>query len=116
VPIIEEGFFEHELIDVALNEYLADPLLQNIESLVLGCTHYPIIQKSIANFYQNKIDIIDAAKIVANAVKTELSAQNMLASANPKHNFYVSDLTKGFAKGAQMFFGDNINLELKNIF
>ncbi|EKE01221.1 MAG: glutamate racemase [uncultured bacterium] len=116
VPIIEEGFFEHELIDVALNEYLAHSSLQNIEALVLGCTHYPVIKKSIANFYKNKVDIIDAAKIVANAVKTELTSREILSSIRPNRHFYVSDYTEGFAKGTRLFFGEEIKVERTNIF
>src|SRR3989337_655302 len=52
VPIIEEGFFEHVLIDIALNEYLSNPILQDIDALVLGCTHYPVIKNNINNFYR----------------------------------------------------------------
>lgn len=116
VPIIEEGFFEHELIDIALAEYLSHPTLQNIEALILGCTHYPIIKKSIANFYKNKIDIVDAAKIVANEVDTTLTSHKILSSTQPNYHFYVSDYTESFAKGTRLFFGKEINVELLNIF
>lgn len=84
--------------------------------MVLGCTHYPVIQNSIKKFYNNKTDIIDTSKIAAMAVKKELASRKMLASAKPQHSFYISDLTSGFAKGAKLFFGDDIQLELKNIF
>lgn len=116
VPIIEEGFFEHELIDLALAEYLAHSTLQDIDALILGCTHYSIIKKNITNFYKNKIEIIDAAKIVASFVKTKLTSKDLLSSAKPAHHFYVSDYTESFAKGARLFFGEDIKVELKNIF
>jgi len=117
VPIIEEGFFAHGLIDMALNEYLQNPLLTNIEGLVLGCTHYPIIKQKISNFYQNKIDIIDAAEITTQAIenillKFDIAAQNN----NVLRHFYVSDYTENFAKSAQMFFGTDIKIELIDIF
>ncbi|MEI8055030.1 MAG: glutamate racemase [bacterium] len=116
VPIIEEGFFEHELIDVALAEYLAHPTLQNIDALVLGCTHYPVIKKSIAAFYKNKIDIVDAAKIVAKEVDVALTSHGILSSAQPNHHFYVSDYTESFAKGTRLFFGKEIKVEAIDIF
>jgi len=116
VPIIEEGFFEHELIDIALAEYLVHPTLQNIEALVLGCTHYPVIKKSIADFYKNKIDIVDAAKIVASEVDTTLTSHGILSSTQPNHHFYVSDYTESFAKGTRLFFGEEIKVESINIF
>jgi glutamate racemase len=116
VPIIEEGFFEHELINAVLKEYLSGPTLQNIDALILGCTHYPVIKKSIANFYKNKVDVIDAAKIVAHEVKNELISRGLLSSDQPSYNFYVSDYTKSFAKGARLFFDEEIKVERVDIF
>ena len=117
VPIIEEGFFDHSLIDIALNEYLQNPLLNNIDGLVLGCTHYPIIKQKISNFYQNKIDIIDAAEITAQTIKNILLDLDMMAQDNiVSRHFYVSDYTENFAKSAQMFFGKDIKIELIDIF
>jgi len=112
VPIIEEGFFEHELIDIALNEYLSNPILQDIDALVLGCTHYPVIKKNIEKFYLDKVAIIDAGKIVADEVKNMLTAQNLISSVLPKRQFYVSDYTDGFVKGARLFFGEDIEVNL----
>ena len=86
-------------------------------ALVLGCTHYPVIKKSIANFYKNKIDIIDAAKIVANKVEATLISHGIHSSTTtPKHHFYVSDYTEGFAKGTRLFFGEEIKVELVDVF
>jgi glutamate racemase len=115
-PIIEEGFYEHKLVEDALNEYLSNPSLQNIDAIVLGCTHYPIIKKAIADFYKNNVDIIDAAKIVADAVKTELSSRDLLSSGQPDYHFYVSDYTENFAKGTRLFFGEEIKVEPVDIF
>ena|SRR3990172_5170424 len=108
VPIIEEGLFEHELIDVALTEYLSNPMLQGIDALVLGCTHYPVIKKNIENFYQGRVKIIDAGKIVAEEVKAMLIAQNLTSSISPNRQFYVSDYTEGFVKGARLFFDEEV--------
>jgi len=112
VPAIEEGFFQHPIIDVLLEEYLSDKKLENIDALVLGCTHYPVIKKSIEEFYQKRIAIIDAAPIVAEEVKKVLKAHKLLSHGKKgnKH-FFVSDYTAAFAKGAKMFFGENIKLE-----
>lgn len=116
VPIIEEGFFEHKLIDTVLAEYLSNTTLKNIESLVLGCTHYPVIKKSIVRFYKNKINIIDTPKIVATTVKAVLTSNKILAIAKPTYHFYVSDYTENFAKGTRLFFGKKIKVNPINIF
>ena len=117
VPIIEEGFFEHHLIDVALHEYLKHPDLNNIDGLVLGCTHYPIIKAKISNFYRQQINIIDAAEITAQTIKAILLERNLLAQNHQvSRHFYVSDYTDNFANSAKMFFGEDIGIELIDIF
>jgi glutamate racemase len=116
VPIIEEGFFEHRIIDVALSLYLSNPVLQDIEALVLGCTHYPIIKTKIENFYRNKVEVIDTTKIVASAVEHKLTAKKLLSSSLPQHSFYVSDYTANFAHQTRLFFGEEVAVKALEIF
>lgn len=112
VPIIEEGFCHHELIDCALQEYLSCPQLQNIEALILSCTHYPIIKEKVTNFYCGKVAIVDPAHIVAQKAH-EILKGNSLLNDNPSEGmrqFFVSDYTETFVKLAKRFFGQDINL------
>lgn len=113
VPAIEEGFFQHQIIDVLLQEYLARKELQDIEALILGCTHYPVIKESIRKFYPSSVTLIDSAAAVADAVKQILSENQLLNSGNKKGKarFLVTDYTEAFAKGAKLFFGEEIRLE-----
>lgn len=127
VPLIEEGFVEHALIDLALEEYLSRNVFHSIEALILGCTHYPIIKKNIINFYakyHKKVEIIDSSTIVAQTVKDLLYKNNLLnqtVKQIPSNNnnddeltnkhFYISDYTDVFASIAEKFFGKDINLE-----
>ncbi|MCL5260139.1 MAG: glutamate racemase [Gammaproteobacteria bacterium] len=115
VPIIEEGLFKHQVIDLVLAEYLSRFSLQNIDALILGCTHYPIIKQAITRFFQGKIDIIDSAQAAAITLKELLTEQQLLAdNIKTSRKFYVSDYTPAFAELAKMFFGEGINLELYN--
>ncbi len=116
VPIIEEGFFNHKLIDIALGEYLSHPELKDITALVLGCTHYPVIKNKIAAYYQNRVDLIDAAKIVAAFVRSLLTTKGLLATNSPKCSFYVSDYTKNFVDLTKIFFGQEVKIEAVDIF
>ncbi len=116
VPVIEEGFNNHSISDIVLKTYLNHKKLQHIDSLILGCTHYPLILNEVKNFYQNKIQVIDSPLIVANYIKQDLDKKRLLSSnSKPVYEFYVSDLTPTFAKLAKKFFGTNINLEIKNL-
>jgi glutamate racemase len=117
VPVIEEGFNNHEISSIVLKTYLTNKKLQNIDSLILGCTHYPLIINEVKNFYLNKIQIIDSPLIVANYIKQDLENKKLNApSTNPFYEFYVSDLTPTFSKLAKKFFGAYIHLKVVDIF
>ncbi len=107
-----EEFGNHRVIDTLLDVYLSNPDLQEIDALVLACTHYPIIKERIAQYYKQPIEVIDSSDIVAKAVKTQLEKNNLLNTANngSKH-FYVSDYTEPFANNAKLFFDEDIRLE-----
>jgi glutamate racemase len=107
-----EEFGNHCVIDSLLEVYLSNPDLQNIDALVLACTHYPIIKDKILRHYNNQIEIIDPSDIVAQAVKKKLEKNNLLnANGTSSKHFYVSDYTQSFADNAKLFFGDDITLE-----
>ena len=110
--LIEEGFSQKKIIDDILEKYLADPELADIDALVLGCTHYPLVKEQIATYYKNKIDIIDPSDIVATAVKGWLHYHNLLNKTPQTINkFYVSDYTESFAASTRLFFTENVHLE-----
>jgi glutamate racemase len=107
-----EEFGNHPLIDALLAEYLSHPHLQNIDALVLACTHYPVIKERILKHYQTPISIIDSSEIVAQAVKKQLVENNLLnKDGRANTHFYLSDYTDSFASNAKLFFGDDIILE-----
>lgn len=107
-----EEFGNHRVIDTLLEVYLGHPDLQNIDALVLACTHYPIIKERISMHYKNPIEIIDSSDIVAQAVKKQLEKYNLLnVNGTSAKHFYVSDYTESFAANAKLFFGDDIALE-----
>lgn len=115
VPAIEEGFKNHPITHAIIYNYLSNTKLKNIETLILGCTHYPLLIDEIKQYYGNRVRVIDSPNIVANHLKIILDKYNLLNDNNPKPNyhFYLSDLTKNFEKISKKFFGKTIDLELK---
>ncbi|MCX7120589.1 MAG: glutamate racemase [Gammaproteobacteria bacterium] len=109
---IEEGFHGKKVIDAILEEYLSRKTLQDLDALILACTHYPVIKKNIADFYGNKIDIIDPSEIVASAVKKRLEEDSLINKNKIKgvKQFYVSDYTETFEENTRLFFDEEINL------
>ena len=79
--------------------------------MILACTHYPLIQDLIGDFYTQEIDIIDSASQVALHIKEVLKKKNLLSQKSPKQRFFVSDYTLSFEKSAKLFFGEDIHLE-----
>lgn len=112
-PMIEEGFFDNKISHEIIAQYLNDPELHNIESLILACTHYPLIKKEINEFYKNQMTILDSSEVVARALKQHLEESKLL---NPgigpvSHQFLVSDYTSSFEASTRLFFHEQVNLE-----
>ncbi|MBC6989351.1 glutamate racemase [Hymenobacter sp. BT491] len=114
VPMIEEGFFNNTISDNIIRAYLNNPELSNIDALVLGCTHYPLIKEQIADIYQGKVQVLDASDVVAKHLKKYLEDNHLAAkptSLAPVHHFYVSDFTRSFEESTRIFFGQEVHLE-----
>jgi glutamate racemase len=113
VALIEEGFADHNILTQTLASYLSHPLLENIDALLLACTHYPVIKNQIRKFYNNNMILIDNSEITAQAVKGLLTHHHLLnqQTTMPLHQFYVSDYTDSFIAGARIFFPDALHFE-----
>ncbi|MBI4976295.1 MAG: glutamate racemase [Spirochaetes bacterium] len=95
VPVIEENFQDHPAAKLIIKEYLAD-MVGSIDTLILGCTHYPLIKDAIAELYR-KITLVDSATAVAEDLAKLLSDRNIVASAGvPQHSYYVTDMSENF--------------------
>ena len=100
VPVIEEGFINHPIAHSVIYNYLSDRKLKDIETLILGCTHYPLVIDEIKKYYGSRVRVIDSPKIVASYVRDVLSKNNLLNPQNTEGSthFYLSDITKNFEK------------------
>lgn len=117
VPIIEEGFIQHPLSQTAIQTYLSDTKLKDIDALILGCTHYPLIIKEIEDFYKGKVRLLDSPLIVANHVYHQLDKMGLLEKSNhhPSYEFFLSDITPNFVKVAKKIFGKEITFHLQKL-
>lgn len=115
VPMIEEGFNDNSVSKEIIKTYLEDPKLAEIEALILGCTHYPIIKEEIEAFYllkKSSVQIIDSAEVVAQSLRGYLESQHLLAKSRIGEDaFLVSDFTESFEKTTKIFFGEKVHLE-----
>lgn len=114
VPLIEEGLFADQAIaDAVIQHYLSDTKFQDIDALVLACTHYPLIKAQIRRHLPDGVQIFDSTDTVAWYVKKKLASHALLNpdTQRPPHEFYVSDYTPLFEQTAEMFFQQKISLQ-----
>jgi glutamate racemase len=103
VPLIEEGIIQHEIMDLSIRYYLDHFLSYNrIDTLVLGCTHYPLIRGNIQRLYPS-LGIVDPSEEILSSIGETLLETGMFAGSGPQgggagadHVFYASDLSENF--------------------
>ena len=97
VPLIEEGIINNDIMDLTIEYYLDDFILENrIDTMVLGCTHYPLLMKTIRRKYPN-LKIINPSKEVIHPIKKILKEKDGLAENSQVESvFYASDLSENF--------------------
>ena len=92
VPLVEKGDLDSEDLMNLLRQYLNPMLEQNIDHLVLGCTHYPYLIPAIKKIVGSEVQIIDSGEAVARQTKAILTQNNLLGSHdNPKHLLYTNE-------------------------
>ena len=116
VPMIEEGFVFDDISNAIIRSYLSRKEMEGIDSLILGCTHYPIIRNQISRYFDFTVNVLDSSRIVAQYLKDTLADFNLLSSGRTgPDQFFVSDHTPAFEVIAGMFFSEKIHLQKKRI-
>lgn len=115
-PMIEEGFFNNKISKTIIHSYLSNKNLENINALVLACTHYPLIKKEVVSFFKDNVEVIDSASVVAKHTKKVLKDLDLIATKKiGKDIFYISDFTTSFEETSRLFFGGKITLKEERI-
>ena len=114
VPAIEEGVADTPLMDEIVRYYLDDFVRENrLDTLLLGCTHYPLVVGSIRRLYPG-LEIIDPSQIVAREVERVLEEQSLQGSGDVLSRFYASDLSESFLRMIHSIMGNNVVVRQKN--
>lgn len=118
VSLTEEGFINKKATYLIAEEYLKPLKKKRIDTLILGCTHYPLLKGVIRNVMKKNVTLIDSAKKTALDVKRFLIKNDLLRKSDkePSHKFFVSDQPDKFKKLGQRFLGKKIKrVELVDI-
>ena len=115
VPLVEEGWLDARETKMILRKYLAPLKQKHIDTLVLGCTHYPLLKDLIQHrMGRNRIRLIDSSIEVALTLRTyleETPALRDILSRGNANRYFVSDITQAAINTAEKIFGRHIDLE-----
>ncbi len=115
VPMIEEGYYRNKISHEIIENYLSAELFSGIEALILACTHYPLIEDEIKEILGENVMVLGSPDILAKSLKIALNHQNSEGRDIQKDHFYVSDFTESFEHSTLKFFGEEIHLELMDL-
>lgn len=107
VPFIEEGWIDHPALKSVLREYLTPLLDKGIDTLVLGCTHYPLLVPVLKRMLGKKVRLVDSASTCAAHVKTRLEQDGLLRTtkAKPSLEIFLTDYSEQAENLARRFLG-----------
>ncbi len=104
VPLVEEGFAKHRVTEEIIDYYLASFLDTDIDSLILGCTHYPLLRSRIREYFKDEIKLVNPAYETAMDLRNILRANGMeneeTEQEHGTYSFYVSDAADKFKQFA----------------
>ena len=110
VPLVEEGWTDNQVARLTAQNYLQELKEAGIDTLVLGCTHYPLLKPLIAEVMGTDVVLVDSAEETARTVAGILTEKLLLRPVSEKgnHHYYVSDIPAGFVRVGNRFLGGRL--------
>jgi glutamate racemase len=109
VPLVEEGRLRHPITRLAVEDYLAPLLRERIDTLVLGCTHYPLLKPLFRAVAGSSVRLVDSAESCAADVRERLESAELLARTRRRRGIiqpFVTDEVERFGEAARRFLGE----------
>jgi glutamate racemase len=112
VPLVEEGWIDHKATEIIVKEYLFPLTLEKIDTLVLGCTHYPLLKEVILRVMKGTVALIDSGEATAKVVKRMLDELHLKnpSKDHPNLEFCVSDAPNKFTEIGERFLGRKLGV------
>lgn len=111
VPLVEEGWFEHKATRLIAEDYLKPVIAEQIDTLVLGCTHYPLLKPLLQEIVGPFVKLIDSAEAMADITADLIKKENMGNSGRkqPDYRFCVTDVPYRFQTIGEKFLGRTLS-------
>ncbi len=108
VPLAEEGYVHHPAAQLIAQDYLKPVRLSGADTVILGCTHYPILKDVIAQILGPHVKLVDSADTLAATVTTFLQEHNFASTTRGSVKLYASDAPDKFTCAAQKLLGEKV--------
>jgi glutamate racemase len=107
VPLVEEGWLDHPVTRLTAEEYLKPLLAHDLDTLLLGCTHYPLLKPLLQEVVGDRITLVDSAQAMADQTAAMLERKDLGNPQEdfPHYRFYVTDVPYRFQSIGQAFLG-----------
>ncbi len=107
VPLVEEGWVDHPVTALTAREYLTPILAAEVDTIVLGCTHYPLLRPVLGRLAGDEVTLIDSASTTAAQVSEMLHASGLACTKprTPRHEFHVTDFPQRFRAVGELCLG-----------
>ena len=117
VPMVENGFINDEISYLVCKKYLNEVLSFGVDTIILGCTHYPLLEETISKIAGPNVTLINSGASCADYTKDFLTKNNLLATTkkDEQYKYYVSDCVDSFTSVADMFLGEKIGDNIQKI-
>lgn len=109
VPFVEEGWTDNQVVELTAKAYLGSLKQSGIDTLILGCTHYPLLKKAIKKFMGGGVRLVDSAEETAREVESILRKGAIFRKTGKgAHGFFVTDAPDRFIKVGRRFLGEKV--------
>ena len=109
VPLVEEGWTDNAVVEMTVKVYLGSLKQSGIDTLILGCTHYPLLKKAVRKFLGDTVCLVDSAEEIAKEVGSVLKKDSLVRKNDGgSHSFFVTDAPDRFVKVGQRFLGEKV--------
>lgn len=113
VPLVENGYAQSEAAKLIAKDYLLPLKNENVDTLILGCTHYPLLTKVISDIMGEEVTLLSPGALAAENARAYLEERNLLSDKKcGKSSFFVSDSVENFASLGSTFLGKQIDAEV----
>ncbi len=111
VPLVEEGLLKGKVVDAVIEHYLAELKEFQMDTLILGCTHYPLLREAI-NEYLEGVEIVDSASVIAQDLKSKVASPT---AGEGKLEIFFTDISPNLGKLVQLIVGKEVDFQLADL-